>query len=66
MFIPCVSAFKLGGNKLIIVEHHFLASWGRAALILMILDGDSQNFLHKFFRLLETLRCFYGVVIHKK
>jgi len=29
-------------------------------------DGNSQNFLGKFVRFFVTLRCFYGVVIHRK
>jgi len=33
----------------------------------MRLGGDSQNFLGKFVRFFfVTLRCFYGVVIHRK
>jgi len=28
--------------------------------------GNSQNFLHKFVRFFLTLKCFYGVVIHRK
>jgi len=30
------------------------------------LGGNSQNFLGKFLRFFETLRCFYTVVIHRK
>jgi len=29
-------------------------------------DQNSQNFLGKFIRFFITLRCFYGVVIHRK
>jgi len=28
--------------------------------------GNSQNFLPKFVRFFVTLRCFYGVVVHRK
>jgi len=30
------------------------------------LGGNSQNFLRKFLIFFVTLRCFYGVVIHRK
>jgi len=30
-----------------------------------ILGGNSQNFLRKFVRFFLTLKCLYGVVIHK-
>ncbi len=33
---------------------------------LMILGGNSQNFLQKFVRFFLTLKCFYRVVIHRK
>jgi len=36
------------------------------ALFIKPLGGNSQNFLGKFVRCFVTLKCFYGVVIHRK
>jgi hypothetical protein len=32
----------------------------------IFLGGNSQNILGKFVRFFVTLRCFYGVVIHRE
>jgi len=57
---PLVALFFPVTNTRVLVNEN-LTNFGY-----LDLGGDSQNFLRKFIIFFVTLRCFYGVGIHRK